>query len=169
MTKRQYRQLKQRLWQQGKQLALGFATSKRFIAVAACIATILLFYFAFVNYTEQYQAGLTLNIFTQDVGIQNMGGFHLTSPWTLVTVVDTRPQRVCVTSASRAFNCKLAQFDPARYKEFVATEGFRYYWWANRISFNFGYHEEYRGFRDILRGYAFGVKKYGFLKILEDY
>ncbi len=165
MTKPQLRQLKLQIRQGCKQIV----ASRSMIVVAVCFAAGLLLYLAFVNYTEQYEAGITLNVFTQEPGIQGSSGFHLTAPWILVSVVDTRPQRVCITSASRAFNCKLVQFDPVNYKEFVATEGFRYYWWANRISFNFGYHEEYRGMKDILRGYAYGVKRYAFLKTLENY
>jgi hypothetical protein len=77
--------------------------------------------------------------------------------------------RVCITSASRGFNCKLVQFVPSDYREFVAVQGFSYYWWANRISFNSGYSEEYRGMRDLMRGYTYSVKQYPFIKILEDY
>jgi len=96
-------------------------------------------------------------------------GRHLTPPWVFVAKLDTRPVRVCVTSASRSVNCRLVQFDERLYEDFVRTEGFRYYWWDNRFSFNFGYPEEYRGFRDVMRGYAYSVKKYPFIKVVESY
>ncbi len=72
-------------------------------------------------------------------------------------------------SAGRGYSAKLVQFQPDAWREFVAIEGFRYYWWANRFSLNFGYSEEYRGMRDILRGYAYSPKSYTFIKVLEEY
>jgi hypothetical protein len=74
-----------------------------------------------------------------------------------------------VPSAGRGWSAKLVQFEPKAYQEFVATEGFRYYWWANRFSVNFGYRDEYRGIKDIFRGYAYSDKKYPFLTVLEEY
>jgi len=64
---------------------------------------------------------------------------------------------------------KLVQFEPKYFKEFVAVQGFHYYWLSNRISFNLGYSDEYRGMKDLLRGYAYGVKKYQFVSVLRDY
>jgi hypothetical protein len=134
---------------------------------------IFISYLAFVNYLEPYQVGVARNLVSGEVSLQNplkdRGGFYLTAPWVQVARIDTRPMRVCITSSARAFNCKLVQFEPSAYKEFVAVQGFRYYWWANRISLNFGYTEEYRGVKDLLRGYAFGVKQYPFVTVLRDY
>ena len=96
-------------------------------------------------------------------------GGHPPSPGVAVARVDTRPVRVCITSTSRGFNCRLVQFEPRAYRQFVATQGFHYYWWSNRISFNLGYNEEYRGVKDLMRGYAFSVNKYSFLKLLKEY
>lgn len=39
----------------------------------------------------------------------------------------------------------------------------------NRFSFNGSYPEEYRGWRDVMRGYAYSTKRYPFIKILEEY
>jgi hypothetical protein len=141
---------------------------KLFIASGICCVMVL-FYLAFVNYLEAYQVGLARNLFTGQIMLQNHGGYYTTAPWVQVSRIDTRPVQVCITSDTRAFNCKLVQFEPSAYKEFIATQGFRYYWWANRISFNFGYPEEYRGMRDILRGYSYGIKKYPFVTTLRDY
>lgn len=139
------------------------------VIVGALLGVVVAFYLGFVNYTDQYHVGIAWNLFSGGLTLQKKAGFHLSSPWVLVSRVDTRPTRVCITSTSRAYNCKLVQFEPEAYREFVATQGFRYYWWANRLSFNFGYDEEYRGMRDILRGYAFGVEQYPFLKVLDGY
>lgn len=125
-------------------------------------------YLACINYLEPTQVGVAWNWTSGELWLQDRGGFYVTPPWVMVSRIDTRPARVCVTSASRAFNCKLVQFNPSAYREFVAIEGFRYYWWANRVSFNFGYREEYRGVRDILRGYAYSVKRYSFVTILKE-
>ena len=141
----------------------------KIIIVAGICFLVGLFYLAFVNYTEAYEVGMARNFVTGELVLQDHGGFHITAPWVQVSRIDTRPVRVCITSDTRAFNCKLVQFEPSAYKEFVAVQGFQYYWLANRISFNFGYAEEYRGMKDILRGYAFGVQKYPFVTILRDY
>lgn len=124
---------------------------------------------ALVNYTEAYEVGVARNFVTGELELQSGGGLRFTPPWVAVAVIDTRPVRVCVSTAGRGFNCRLVQFVPDRYREFVAVEGFRYYWWANRISFNWGYDEEYRGMRDLLRGYAYSVVSYPFVTVLRDY
>ena len=142
---------------------------KKIIIVAGSCFLVGLFYLAFVNYTEAYEVGIARNFVTGELVLQDHGGFHITAAWVQISRIDTRPVRVCITSDTRAFNCKLVQFEPSAYKEFVAVQGFQYYWLANRISFNFGYTEEYRGTKDILRGYAFGVQKYPFVTILRDY
>lgn len=137
--------------------------------VVVGLIVLLVFYGLFLNHVDQYQAGLAWNFMSGELWLQEPG-YHLTKPWVLVANLDTRPQRVCVTSASHAaFNCKLVQFQSSAWRQFVVVEGWRYYWLANRLSFNWGYREEYRGFRDVLRGYAFGVERYPFIEVLEDY
>lgn len=137
-----------------------------FISIACCL--VLSFYLALFHYTEPTQVGVARNWITGRLWADTPG-WNITAPWVTVSKIDTRPIRVCVTTSGRGFNCKLAQFEPSAYKEFVATEGFYYHWWANRFSFNWGYNEEYRGMKDLLRGYAYGVKKYSFVTVLIDY
>lgn len=139
------------------------------IAGMLICAVLLLFYLFCVHYTDQYQIAIVRNLRTGELYCDTQAGIHFTAPWVQAARIDTRPARVCITSASRAFNCKLVQFEPAYYREFVAVEGFRYYWWANRISFNWGYSDEYRGMKDILRGYAYSLKRYSFVTVLRDY
>jgi hypothetical protein len=138
-------------------------------AGAPIIAVFTLFYLAFVHYTEPNEVAIVWNRVSGDIWLDETAGFNLTAPWTAVSRIDTRPSRVCITTAGRGFNCKLAQFEPRHYKELVRVEGFHYYWLANRLSFNSGYREEYRGMKDILRGHAFGAKKYPFARIVQDY
>ncbi|MBX4181582.1 hypothetical protein KW807_01820 [Candidatus Parcubacteria bacterium] len=133
------------------------------------VLVLVFFYLPFVNYTHRYEAGLAWNRISGESWLQTQGGWHITSPWVAIARIDTRPRRVCITSAGRGYNCKLVQFVPEKYQEFLDVEGFHYYWWANRLSFNTGYSEEYRGLVDIFRGHAFGVRKYGFLKVVDDY
>ncbi len=139
------------------------------IGPAAVLAAIGFFYLGFLNYTEPTEVGIARNLFTGEVWVQEGGGWHITPLWVQVARIDIRPMRVAITSAGRGYSAKLIQFDPKYWREFVQTEGFRYYWWANRFSFNSGYDEEYRGVRDILRGYAYSIKKYPFIKVLEEY
>lgn len=139
------------------------------VRVFRILGLVVLLYFFCLNYTEPTEVGIARNVVTGTMWLQEGGGWHITAPWVLVAVVDMRPMRVAVTSAGRGFSGKLIQFNQRYWREFVETEGFRYYWWANRFSFNSGYDEEYRGMRDILRGYAFGAKRYPFAEILASY
>ena len=126
------------------------------------------FYFPFVHYTEPTEIGISRNWISGELHLDTPG-WNITAPWVTVAKVDVPPLRICVTTAGRGFSCKLVQFKPEAFKAFVAVEGFYYYWWANRISFNFGYDDEYRGMKDLLRGYAYGVKQYPFVTTLRNY
>lgn len=137
--------------------------------VLLCLLLLVVIRYSFLNHTEPTEIGIARNMITGEVWAQKTGGWHLNFPWVLVPIIDARPMRVSVQSAGHGYSAKLVQFDPDHWQEFVQVEGFRYYWWANRISFNFGYKEEYRGVKDILRGHAYGAKKYRFIKILEEY
>jgi len=137
--------------------------------IAVVVSVILCLYMLTVNYTEPTELGIARNTITGEMWTQDRGGWHLTSPFVLVTVLDMRPMRVAVLSTGHGYCAKLVQFDKKYWREFIATEGFRYYWFANRISFNLGYDEEYRGQKDLMRGYAFSVKKYPFIKIITEY
>jgi len=125
-------------------------------------------YLLFFHFSEPTQLGVQRNWISGELSADTPG-WNITAPWVSVAKIDTRPMRVCITTAGRGFNCKLVRFVPEQYKIFVKTEGFYYYWWANRISFNLGYSEEYRGVRDIFRGYAFGAQPYPFFELLEEY
>lgn len=133
------------------------------------LAIVFFFYFFFLNYTEPTEIGIARNIFTGEIWLQEGGGWYKTAPWVRVAKIDTRPMRVAITTAGHGFNAKLVQFAPKEWRTFVEVEGFRYWWWANRISINFGYKEEYRGMKDIMRGYAYGVKEYPFIIVLEKF
>ena len=126
----------------------------------ACLismTTVIIFYVAFITHIEPSERGIARNWITGELILLDPG-WHAYSPWTWVAIVDIRPIRVSVQSAGRGFSAKLVQFDLAGWREFVQTEGWRYYWWSNRLSFNWGQAEEHRGMKDILRGYAYGHK-----------
>jgi len=125
-------------------------------------------YLLFLNHTEPTELGIARNLLTGNMWTQH-AGWHCTLPWTLVSVIDTRPVRVSVQSSGRGFSARLVHFVPDQWREFVNTEGFKYYWWSNRISFNLGYAEEHRGMKDIMRGYAYGKKEYPFIQTLTEY
>lgn len=125
-------------------------------------------YLFLLNHVEPTEAGIARNRITGTMRLQQTSGWYVTWPWVSVARVQTAPMRVCITSATRAVDCRLVRFNASEYQAFVATEGFRYYWWANRFSINFGYNEEYRGFRDIMRGYAFSKVRFSFITILDE-
>lgn len=136
------------------------------IAIAAILIA-LAFYLPFFHYTGANQVGIQWNKFDGSI-TTDTPGFNVTSPWVLVAKVDTRPQRVCVESVAKVINCKLAAIRPSAYRQLVAREGFRYYWWDNRLSFNFGYGNEYRGTRDLVRAYAFSPTQQEFVQIFSE-
>ena len=132
------------------------------------IGLILAYTFCF-NHVEPSEVGIARNFITGNTWLQQKPGWYTTSPFTCVASVDVRPMRVLVSTAGRGYSAKLVQFNPSGWQEFVNVEGFHYYWWYNRLSFNFGYSEEFRGMRDILRGHAYGAKRYSFIKVLNEY
>ena len=140
-----------------------------FIVYVSVVLSLVLFYFTCINYIEPSEVGIARNHITGRMWLQDKGGIYLTWPWVWVARIDTRPMRVAVTTAGKARSAKLVQFEQKHWESFVQTEGWRYYWWANRFSINFGYDEEYRGLRDIMRGYAYSTKQYPFIKILQEY
>ncbi len=142
---------------------------RTFLIRLAVIGPFFLFYFFCFNHIEPSEVGIARNFVTGKMWLQQKAGWYLTSPTTRVAQVDIRPMRVKVTTAGFGYSAKLVKFEPQGWEKFVETEGFRYYWWYNRLSFNWGYDEEYRGIRDILRGYAYGAKKYPFFTVLEEY
>ena len=125
---------------------------------------IFFFWLFFFHWTGVHQAAICRNFITGEMWIDTIPGYNITAPWVQVSRIDTRPQRVCVDCDCRNLNCQLVSFDPDGWEEFVRYEGFRYYWWSNRFSFNPGHKNEYRGMNDILRGYAFDGKEYPFIK-----
>ncbi len=139
------------------------------IAYAICFTVLIVFYLACFHYQGAYVVAITWNKISGEVRLEKEAGFHISPPWVRAAKIDILPMRVGIVSSSRGFNYKLVQFDPDAYREFVAVEGTHYYWLANRISFNFGYNDEYRGMKDILRGYAYSVKKFPFVKVIRDY
>lgn len=132
------------------------------------VTVLILTYFAFFNHIEPNQVGLARNHISGQTWLQK-AGWHITAPWTWVAVVNTNPIRVGVPTAGRGYSSKLVQFVPEYYDEFLEQEGWRWYWWDNRISFNFGNYEEYRGFRNTILGYAYSKTEYPFIRIIAEY
>lgn len=133
------------------------------IGIVLLVASII--YFPFFHHQDVNEVGLARNFFTGETYAITESGYHRNYPWVWVAIVDTRPHRVCITTTARSYHCKLVQFKAEHYQEFLDVEGWRYYWWSNFFSINFGYSEEYRGFNDVLRGYAFGSKQYPFVVV----
>lgn len=153
----------------GWRLGRPSAAQSYVLALILClVCAIIGLYRSFVHDTESGWVGIEKNQVTGELALDHPG-WNLNPPWVWVAMMDTRPQRVCISTTARAYECKLVQFETEAYQEFVVTEGWRYYWWSNRLSFNWGYDEEYRGVRDVLRGYAFSPKPYPFLTVIRDY
>jgi hypothetical protein len=137
------------------------------IIIAIIVGCISLFYFFCFHYTENYEFGITYNIFSGKLDSDKHTGYHITLPWVQETTIDARPMKVCIVSASRNMNCRLIQFDTTKYRELIQREGFHYFWWYNRFSFNSG-QETYRGVSNLLLGYSYGSNRYPCVKILQE-
>ena len=141
--------------------------NKRLTILGSVLSVTFLGWICFVHYVGQYEVALRFNKVSGELSLDGPG-FYISFPWVFAAKIETTPQRVCVTSVTKTMTCKLARFIPAGYTQFAKREGFRYYWWDNRISFNFGYPDEYRGTRDLIRGYAFSGAKQNFVEVMED-
>ena len=102
------------------------------------ILSLIIFYVGFVNHIEPNQIGLARNHASGETWVQT-ASWHLTPPWVWVSRVESNPIRVGVPTAGRGFSAKLVRFLPEKADDFLNREGWRYYWWDNRISFNFGH------------------------------
>ena len=142
---------------------------KKFKISSISIVSIVSFYLLFFNYVELHEVTINRNFISGETYIDTIPGPQFSPPWVFVCGIDTRPSRICITSASRNFNCTLVSFDPSGWEEFVHLEGFYYYWWANRLSINMGHNQEYRGMYNLIRGYTFDKTKRSFIKVHQEY
>ena len=126
-------------------------------------SVVFLFYLLFFNFVTMNEVTLNHNMIDGTVQCDTIPGFKLSAPWVQVSKIDKRPVVVSVDCACRNLTSKLVAFNPKEYKSFVQKEGWAYYWLRNRISFNMGNKQEWRGFDNVLRGYAFDGQKYKFL------
>ncbi len=141
---------------------------RRLVPLWVLILSLIIFYVGFVNHIEPNQIGLARNHASGETWVQT-ASWHLTPPWVWVSRVESNPIRVGVPTAGRGFSAKLVRFLPEKADDFLNREGWRYYWWDNRISFNFGHADEYRGFRNIILGYAYAKDPHSFLEVIEEY
>jgi hypothetical protein len=126
------------------------------------------FYFFCFHYINVHEVGIRRNIFSGKMDIDKSAGMYLSPPWVQVSKIDTRPNRICIECGCRNLTCVLVSFNPDGWKDFVEKEGFSYYWWSNRFSYNSSHKNEYRGVIDILRGYSFDNTNYEFIKKHEN-
>lgn len=119
------------------------------------------------HYTDTHQLGITYNLFNGEINKDDRSGFHFTLPWVLTTKIDLRPHKVCIVSATRNINCRLVQFNPDKFMELIKFEGFSYYWWYNRFSFNSG-QITYRGVDNLLLGHAYGTNKCSCVEVITE-
>lgn len=90
-------------------------------------------------------------------------GVTITPPWVQILRIDIRPKKYCIECVCRNKTCRLVSFNSDGWREFIDREGFNYFWFRNRISFNS--HKTYRGIESVIRGYSLDNDKYEFIKI----
>jgi len=118
-----------------------------------------------ISYTDSHHYAIERNIVSGQIVFRGPNGMRITPPWVQVVRIDIRPIRACVDCSCNNIDCRLISFNISGYLEFIEKEGFGYYWWRNRLSFNYGNKLEYRGLPNVLRGYAFDDKNYKFLNV----
>lgn len=125
---------------------------------------LLFFWLFFIHYNQIHHVSVSRNLFTGELILDESKGIKFSAPWVQVIKFDTRPFKVCIDCSCSNINCKLIAFNSVGWEDFLNREGFKYFWFKNRISFNSGNKMEYRGIRHVLRGYAFD-KEYSFLTV----
>lgn len=132
--------------------------------VILALAIIYTFYFLCFSYLDMHHVSINRNLLTGELMVDTVPGFEFSAPWVQVSRIDSRPMAINVPSSARTLNRKLVQFVPAHWKEFIALEGYEYWWWRNRWSFNSGHDDSNRGIKDIFTGYAYGTRRHPFIK-----
>lgn len=141
---------------------------KKIVKVFAIFSFIFLFWLFFIHYNNTHHVSVARNFFTGEMKMDSSAGIKFSAPWIQVIKFDKRPFKVCIDCSCANVNCKLIAFEPAGWHDFLQREGFKYFWFKNRISFNSGQSIQYRGIRHVLRGYSFDNKKYSFIKELDQ-
>lgn len=141
--------------------------SKGFSVVTLTPLTILILWALTFSWNSVHHISFERNLISGTLQIDTTPGPKITYPWVQVSKIDTRPVRVCVQCQCHNMTCNLVSFDRNGWMDFIDREGFGYYWWRNRFSYNSGHDIEYRGVNDILMGYSMDGNKYTFLKVHE--
>jgi hypothetical protein len=91
----------------------------KIIKTLCIIGMLLLIYLSSFNFLNMSEVSLNHNIIDGTVTCDTTRGMKLSAPWILVSVIDTRPIRVCIDCSCRNITCKLVYFNPKEYKIFV--------------------------------------------------
>lgn len=122
---------------------------------AVILITAFFIWLFFIHYNDSHHVSISRNYISGEVKLDTTKGIKFSAAWVQVIKFDTRPIRVCLDCSCANINCRLISFNPSGWKEFIDREGVKYFWFKNRISFNFGQDQEYRGIKHVLRGYAY--------------
>lgn len=128
---------------------------KKIKMISLSLFFIFFFWLFCIHYNQVHHVSVSRNFFTGELKLDESKGIKFSAPWVQVIKFDTRPFQVCIDCSCSNINCKLITFNPKGWQSFLDREGFKYFWFKNRISFNSGQNTEYRGIRYVLRGYAF--------------
>lgn len=149
------------LWQQLKLSMIPYQS--KINKTLKVIGLIFTFYLLFFNFVTMNEVTLNHNMIDGTVKCDTIPGIKISAPWVQVSKIDKRPVVVSIDCSCKNLTSKLVAFNPKEYKSFIQKEGWGYYWLRNRISFNMGNKQEWRGFNNVLRGYAFDQQEYKFL------
>jgi hypothetical protein len=147
---------------------MNLYTKQNILSIALITSTLVFFWSFMFHWTGVHQVGIVRNIISGNIYIDTVPGPNITMPWVQVVRIDTRPHRICVECACTNMTCTLVSFRKEGWKNLIEKEGFRYYWWDNRFSFNMGHRKEYRGINDLFKGYALDGRTHNFLNYHQE-
>lgn len=130
--------------------------------IVLLLSVILFISISVVDWNNSQHITITKNIFTGEMNMTGPG-LHISPPWVFTRKIDTRPKRFCIQCDCRVLNCRLVGFNPSGWDEFINREGFRFFWFSNRLSIN-SHNETFRGMDNILFGYAFSEENLKFIR-----
>lgn len=94
------------------------------IGISILLLTPILFKLLFVDFIDQHELGYKFDTRTGQISVLKEKGYIVSPPVLVkISTIDLRPFQVCINANSRVLNCKLIQFDPEGFDDFINWHG----------------------------------------------
>lgn len=128
------------------------------IIVSVLLIGVTLFFFLCLNHVSPNEFGVTYNQLGGEVKIQPHPGWYYTSPFVRATTLPSVPFRIELYTDAKIVNVRVVRFIPEKIKDFIALQGFQYYYNGGRSG----------DLNNIVAGYVFGGKTNSFIQIVDQ-